>query len=93
MFFEQNCWSLIIIQHTSTYSAIDQYLYNIASGSIDNVLILLCQITRSLFSKIVIPVWIAGIQAPWMGLSLPYMALDTCFPADIMGLRINYDKA
>jgi len=28
-------------------------------------------------SKIVIPAWIAGIQAPWMDLSLPSMALDT----------------
>jgi hypothetical protein len=26
--------------------------------------------------KIVIPAWIAGIQSPWMDLSLPSMALD-----------------
>jgi hypothetical protein len=34
-------------------------------------------------SKIVIPAWIAGIQAPWMGSSLPSMALDTRFPASM----------
>jgi hypothetical protein len=32
-------------------------------------------------SKIVILAWIAGIQAPWMDLSSPSMALDTRFPA------------
>jgi hypothetical protein len=44
------------------------------------------------FSKIVIPAWIAGIQAPWMGLSLPSMVLDTRFPAGMTGLRINLTK-
>jgi len=39
-------------------------------------------------NKIVIPAWIAGIQAPWMGLSLPSMALDTRFPAGMTGLGI-----
>jgi hypothetical protein len=29
----------------------------------------------------------AGIQAPWMDLSLPSMALDTRFPAGMTGLR------
>jgi len=33
-----------------------------------------------MFSKIVIPAWIAGIQAPWMGLSLPSMALGFPLP-------------
>jgi hypothetical protein len=31
--------------------------------------------------KSVIPSWIAVIQAPWMDISLPSMALDTRFPA------------
>ncbi|GEM_PF-1687802 len=31
--------------------------------------------------KIVIPAGIAGIQAPWMVLSLPSLVLDTRFPA------------
>jgi hypothetical protein len=39
--------------------------------------------------KIVIPAWIAGIQAPWMDLSLPSMALDTRFPAGMTNLHIN----
>jgi len=34
------------------------------------------------------PAWIAGIQSPWMGLSLPSMALDTRFPAGMTNLRI-----
>jgi hypothetical protein len=34
----------------------------------------------------------AGIQAPWMNLDLPSMALDTCFPAGMTGLRINLTK-
>ena len=38
--------------------------------------------------KIVIPAWIAGIQAPWMDLSLPSMALDTRFPAGMTSFRI-----
>jgi len=28
----------------------------------------------------VIPAWIAGIQAPWMGLNLPFIALETRSP-------------
>jgi hypothetical protein len=39
-------------------------------------------------SKIVIPAWIAGIQAPWMDLSLPSMALDTRFPASMTSVGI-----
>jgi hypothetical protein len=31
---------------------------------------------------------IAGIQAPWMDLSLPSMALDTRFPAGMTSLRL-----
>jgi len=42
------------------------------------LLILLSSDYMLQFSKIVIPAGIAGIQAPWMGLSLPSMALDTC---------------
>jgi hypothetical protein len=42
--------------------------------------------------KIVIPVWIAGIQAPWTDLSLLSMALDTRFPAGMTSLRINLTK-
>ena len=34
----------------------------------------------------------AGIQAPWMGLRLPSMALDTRLPAGMTGLRINLTK-
>jgi hypothetical protein len=34
-----------------------------------------------LFLKAVISAGIAGIQAPWMVRSLPFMALDTRFPA------------
>ncbi|WP_411727139.1 hypothetical protein [Methyloglobulus sp.] len=82
----------------------------------------LCQITWSIFSKIVIPTWIggedsisspavptsreggsavngqeslpppslevAGIQVPWMDLSLPSMALDTRFPAGMTSLLL-----
>jgi hypothetical protein len=39
-------------------------------------------------SRIVIPAGIAGIQAPWMDLSLPSMALDTRFLAGMTSLRI-----
>jgi hypothetical protein len=42
--------------------------------------------------KIVIPAWIAGIQAPWMDLSSPSMALDTRFPAGMTSLGINLTK-
>jgi len=34
----------------------------------------------------VVPAGIAGIQAPWMGLSLPSMALDARFPAGMTGM-------
>jgi hypothetical protein len=37
---------------------------------------------------IVIPAWIAGIQASWMDLSSPSMALDTRFPAGMTSLQI-----
>jgi hypothetical protein len=36
---------------------------------------------KTLFSELVIPAGIAGIQIPWMDLSLPSMALDARFPA------------
>ena len=39
-------------------------------------------------SSIVIPAWIAGIQAPWMDLSLPSLALDTRFPAGMTSFFI-----
>ena len=42
--------------------------------------------------RIVLPAWIAGIQAPWMDLSSPSMALDTRFPAGMTSLRINLTK-
>jgi hypothetical protein len=39
-------------------------------------------------SKIVIPAGIAGIQAPWMDLSLPSLALDTRFPSGMTSFFI-----
>ena len=56
------------------------------------LLILLCQITWSLFSKIVIPAWIASIQAPCMHLSLPYIALNTRFSAGMTSLSIIWQS-
>jgi hypothetical protein len=57
-----------------------------------NILIYLLDSTlpdyMTTLSKIVIPAWIAGIQAPWMDLSLPSMALDTRFPASMTSFRI-----
>jgi hypothetical protein len=38
-----------------------------------------------ILSKIVIPAWTTGVQAPWMDLSLPFMALDTRFPVGMTG--------
>jgi len=32
-------------------------------------------------TKLVIPAWTAGIQATWTYLKLPFLALDTRFPA------------
>ena len=43
-------------------------------------------------SKIVIPAWIAGIQAPGMDFSLPSMALDIRFPASMMSYRIIWQS-
>ncbi|MCQ8105773.1 hypothetical protein NP590_16810 [Methylomonas sp. SURF-2] len=37
----------------------------------------------SFFKEFVIPAGIAGIQAPWMDRSLPSMALDARFQADM----------
>jgi hypothetical protein len=39
--------------------------------------------------KSVIPAWIAGIQATWMYLSLPSLALDTRFPAGMTNFLRN----
>jgi hypothetical protein len=39
-------------------------------------------------SRIVIPAWIAGIQGPWMDLSLTSLALDTRYPAGMTSFFI-----
>ncbi|WP_322274141.1 hypothetical protein [Methylicorpusculum sp.] len=38
--------------------------------------------------RIVIPAGIDGIQAPWMDLSLPSLALDPRFPARMTSLYV-----
>jgi len=55
-------------------------------------LILLCQITWCIFSEIVIPAWIAGIQAPWMGLSLTSMEPGYPLPGGYDELKHNLTK-
>ncbi len=43
---------------------------------------------KTLFSELFIPAGIAGIQIPWMDLSLPSMAQDARFPAGMTNSRI-----
>jgi len=82
-------WHWISASRRAGMTTPAQFVYNNESSCLGNLLInsTLSDYMITLF-KIVIPAWIAGIQAPWMDFSLPSMALDTRFPAGMTSFRI-----